>query len=178
MGECFFWYRPTRVVPDQRPLNGCVLCVLLLTVHCLQWYITLNKVAQALYTVSSVFLTLVRKSVVCRLKEESFELLTEWTVLSTVITNSTTAAHYNYCSPSARMSYFHHCVCLEQCRARDSGQHTLLASCGVWLSFFKCHRSQSHPMYFIYYLLCNHTQGTNSQIQYIKVLGPIHVDKR
>ena len=26
MGECFFWYRPTRVVPDKRPLNGCV-CV-------------------------------------------------------------------------------------------------------------------------------------------------------
>ena len=24
--ECFFWYRPTRVVPDKRPLNGCV-CV-------------------------------------------------------------------------------------------------------------------------------------------------------
>ena len=24
MGECFFWYWPTRVVPDQRPLNGCV----------------------------------------------------------------------------------------------------------------------------------------------------------
>ena len=24
---CFFWYRPTRVVPDQRPLNSCV-CVL------------------------------------------------------------------------------------------------------------------------------------------------------
>ena len=24
MGECFFWYRPTRVVPDQRTLNGCV----------------------------------------------------------------------------------------------------------------------------------------------------------
>ena len=23
MGECFFWYRPTWVVPDQRPLNGC-----------------------------------------------------------------------------------------------------------------------------------------------------------
>jgi len=22
VGECFFWYRPTRVVPDQRPLNG------------------------------------------------------------------------------------------------------------------------------------------------------------
>ena len=26
MGECFFWYRPTRVVPDKRLLNGCV-CV-------------------------------------------------------------------------------------------------------------------------------------------------------
>ena len=24
----FFWYRPTWVVPDQRPLNGCVcVCV-------------------------------------------------------------------------------------------------------------------------------------------------------
>ena len=22
-GECFFWYRPTRVVPGKRPLNGC-----------------------------------------------------------------------------------------------------------------------------------------------------------
>jgi len=22
-GECFFWYRPTHVVPDKRPLNGC-----------------------------------------------------------------------------------------------------------------------------------------------------------
>ena len=22
MGECFFWHWPTRVVPDQRPLNG------------------------------------------------------------------------------------------------------------------------------------------------------------
>ena len=28
MGECFFWYRLTRVVPDKRPLNGCVcVCV-------------------------------------------------------------------------------------------------------------------------------------------------------
>ena len=31
MGECFFWYRPTRVVPDQRPLNG--RCCLLLLVY-------------------------------------------------------------------------------------------------------------------------------------------------
>jgi len=33
MGEwvnVFFWYRLTRVVPDKRPLNGCV-CVDLLT---------------------------------------------------------------------------------------------------------------------------------------------------
>ena len=28
MGECFFWYRPTRVVTDKRPLNDCVcVCV-------------------------------------------------------------------------------------------------------------------------------------------------------
>ena len=29
MGECFFWYRPTRVVPDQRLLNGrcCRCCI-------------------------------------------------------------------------------------------------------------------------------------------------------
>ena len=26
VGECFFWYRPIRAVPEQRPLNGCV-CV-------------------------------------------------------------------------------------------------------------------------------------------------------
>ena len=26
MGESSFWYRPTRVVPDQRPLNGrCII---------------------------------------------------------------------------------------------------------------------------------------------------------
>jgi len=33
VGECFFWYRPTLVVPDQRPLNGCVcvcVCIILL----------------------------------------------------------------------------------------------------------------------------------------------------
>ena len=26
-GECFFWNRPTRVVPDQRPLNGRCCCL-------------------------------------------------------------------------------------------------------------------------------------------------------
>ena len=31
VGVCFFWYRPTRVVPDQRPLNGrCCCCRLFL----------------------------------------------------------------------------------------------------------------------------------------------------
>ena len=25
-GECFIWYRPIRVVPDKRPLNGCCCC--------------------------------------------------------------------------------------------------------------------------------------------------------
>jgi len=30
VGECFFWYRPTRVVPEKEPLNGCVyVCVLI-----------------------------------------------------------------------------------------------------------------------------------------------------
>ena len=24
MGECFFWYQPTQVVPAQRPLNSCI----------------------------------------------------------------------------------------------------------------------------------------------------------
>ena len=30
VGECSFWYRPTRVVPDQRPLNGRCCCWVLL----------------------------------------------------------------------------------------------------------------------------------------------------
>ena len=40
MGECFFWYRPTQVVPDQRPLNGrcCCCCVVnqFLVIACFQ----------------------------------------------------------------------------------------------------------------------------------------------
>jgi len=39
VSECFFWYRPTRVVPYQRPLNGCV-CVCecyLVAVSVLKW---------------------------------------------------------------------------------------------------------------------------------------------
>jgi len=40
VGECFFWYRPTRVVPDQRPLNSrryccccCVGCIYFIATH-------------------------------------------------------------------------------------------------------------------------------------------------
>ena len=29
MGECFFWYRPTRVVPDQRPFKWLCVCTCL-----------------------------------------------------------------------------------------------------------------------------------------------------
>ena len=40
MGECFFWYRPTQVVLDQRPLNGrcCCCCVVnqFLVIACFQ----------------------------------------------------------------------------------------------------------------------------------------------
>ena len=36
MGECSFWYRPTRVVPDQRPLNGrcCCCCIVMILTLC------------------------------------------------------------------------------------------------------------------------------------------------
>jgi len=34
--ECFFWYWPTRVVPAQRPLNGCRCCRCLAAVNQLQ----------------------------------------------------------------------------------------------------------------------------------------------
>jgi len=32
VGECFFWYRPTRVVPDKGPLNGCVCVIYFFTI--------------------------------------------------------------------------------------------------------------------------------------------------
>ena len=37
VGECFFWYRPTRVVPDKRPLNGCVRACVRACVCCCCW---------------------------------------------------------------------------------------------------------------------------------------------
>ena len=33
VGECSFWYRPTRVIPDQRPLNGRRCCCCSLTIE-------------------------------------------------------------------------------------------------------------------------------------------------
>ena len=42
MGECFFWYRPTRVVPDQRPLNGCV-CVRVCVCVCVCVYVVVSS---------------------------------------------------------------------------------------------------------------------------------------
>ena len=41
VGECFFWYRPTRVVLDKRPLYGCVcvcVCVISQPIHHQQQY--------------------------------------------------------------------------------------------------------------------------------------------
>jgi len=44
VGECFFWYRPTRVVPDRRPLNGCVcVCVCV----CMSMVITMSPTKTA-----------------------------------------------------------------------------------------------------------------------------------
>jgi len=40
VGESSFWYRPTRVVPDQRPLNGRCCCCTARNIgkrYCFQW---------------------------------------------------------------------------------------------------------------------------------------------
>ena len=47
MGECFFWYRPTRVVPDKRPLNGCCCCCVVLQICLVQLEITLDRWRQS-----------------------------------------------------------------------------------------------------------------------------------
>ena len=51
MGESSFWYRPTRVVPDQRPLNGrcCLHCICIVTAFsalCLQCIDAVGWVAE------------------------------------------------------------------------------------------------------------------------------------
>ena len=45
VGECFFWYRPTRVVPDQRPLNGCCCCC---------WYATLASLMSTYFNMLQI----------------------------------------------------------------------------------------------------------------------------
>jgi len=44
---CIFWYRPTRVVPDQRPLNVCVCDnrdIKIISTRCIVSYITRHLV--------------------------------------------------------------------------------------------------------------------------------------
>ena len=55
MGKCFFWYRPIRVVPDQRLLNGCV-CVRVRVCVCVVKYEGNFYVAAHTCTVSGVLL--------------------------------------------------------------------------------------------------------------------------
>jgi len=58
--ECFFWYRPTRVVPEQRPSNGCCCCVLASVVYriLLEYYVFLLFICFS-YWGTSKFLLLV-----------------------------------------------------------------------------------------------------------------------
>ena len=43
VSECFFWYRPTRIVPDQRPLNGYVcVCVSVYYFSCCNWVLSVT----------------------------------------------------------------------------------------------------------------------------------------
>ena len=42
MGESSFWYRPTRVVPDQRPLNGRCCCCCMLVFGAVEWNLTIH----------------------------------------------------------------------------------------------------------------------------------------
>ena len=44
MGECFFWYRPTWVVPDQRPLNGRCCCCCLSVFSCTVLFVSISQV--------------------------------------------------------------------------------------------------------------------------------------
>ena len=67
VGECFFWYRPTRVVSDQRPLNGCVcVCVCFWGIWSqLDWYrwFVLCSLQGVFYVMSPVLSTQRRGSV-------------------------------------------------------------------------------------------------------------------
>jgi len=48
VGECFFWYWPTQVVPDKGPLNGCV------HVCCVMWLTGLSSHSVAVHAVTAV----------------------------------------------------------------------------------------------------------------------------
>jgi len=61
VGECFFWYRPTRVVPDKGQVNGgvcvcvcvraCVcVCVCVCKLHCID-----TKITKQVFTVIFLF---------------------------------------------------------------------------------------------------------------------------
>ena len=56
MGECFFWYRPIRVVPDQRPLNGrCCCCCSMSFFRLGDQIIELYSRIRCTYTINFVF---------------------------------------------------------------------------------------------------------------------------
>ena len=56
MGESSFWYRPTRVVPDQRPLNGrcCRRCI-----YCMSTQSTSGLVLPLTFSLSLIILLIV-----------------------------------------------------------------------------------------------------------------------
>ena len=56
MGECSFWYRPTRVVPDQRPLNGRCCCCCMAAKTSWRRYATKLRHCHPMYPVSVKYL--------------------------------------------------------------------------------------------------------------------------
>jgi len=45
VGECFFWYQPTWVVPDKGPLNGCVFFLKVFVIEHFYLVISIDKIA-------------------------------------------------------------------------------------------------------------------------------------
>jgi len=71
VGECFFWYQPTRVVPDKGPLNGCVCVRCLLPVWPPVMGVTGNKCIAA-RKVATPLRELTCHSVICHPAEVTF----------------------------------------------------------------------------------------------------------
>jgi len=68
VGECFFWYRPTRVVPDQRPLNGRCCCCFLSLAFVFSIFFLFSQIIKCVQYFTSlccfhIILTFNRKSV-------------------------------------------------------------------------------------------------------------------